>query len=36
MPLDEGMFYMTRPPLRAIYSIDAEAQFDVGHIRRIS
>ena len=37
MPLNEGMFYIDRPPLRAIYSIDAEAKrVDVGRIRRIS
>ena len=36
MPLNEGMFYIDRPPLRAIYSIDAEAKrVDVGRIRRI-
>lgn len=35
-PLDEGMFYIDRPPLRAIYSINAEAKrVDVGRIRRI-
>jgi hypothetical protein len=39
MPLNEGMFYIDRPPLRviySIYSIDAEAnRVDVGRIRRI-
>lgn len=35
-PLNEGMFYIDRPLLRAIYSIDAEAnRVDVGRIRRI-
>lgn len=35
-PLDEGMFYIDRPPLRAIYSINADAKrVDVGRIRRI-
>lgn len=36
MPLSEGMFYIDRPPLRAIYSVNAEAsRVDVGRIRRI-
>jgi hypothetical protein len=35
-PLNEGMFYIDRPPLRAIYWIEAEAQrVEVGRIRRI-
>ena len=36
MPLNEGMFYIDRPPLRAIYCIKAELnRVDVGRIRRI-
>ena len=36
LPLSEGMFYIDRSPLRAIYSIDAEfKRVDVGRIRRI-
>jgi hypothetical protein len=35
-PLSEGMFYIDRSPLRAIYSINDEFQrVDVGRIRRI-
>ena len=35
-PLGEGMFYIDRPPLRAICSINDEYQrVDVGRIRRI-
>jgi hypothetical protein len=35
-PLSEGMFYIDRSPLRAIYSIDAEFKFvNVVRIRRI-
>jgi len=35
-PLSEGIYYIDRPPLRAIYSIDSESkQVDVGRIRRI-
>ena len=35
-PLNEGLHYIDRPPLRAIYSIDADARrVDVGRIRRI-
>ena len=34
--LSEGLFYIDRPPLRAIYSIDAETKrVEVGRIRRI-
>ena len=36
VPLNDGMFYIDRPPLRAIYSIDAEfKRVDIGRIRRI-
>lgn len=36
-PLSEGMFYMDRSPLRAIYSIDSETKsVCVGRIRRIT
>ena len=36
IPLSEGMFYIDRPPLRAVYSINAEFErVDVGRIRRI-
>ncbi len=35
-PLSEGLFYIDRPPLRAIYSIDANTKrVDIGRIRRI-
>ena len=35
-PLSEGMFFIDRSPLRAIYSINAEFnRVDVGRIRRI-
>lgn len=35
-PLSEGMYYIDRSPLRAIYSINDECQrVDVGRIRRI-
>tara|TARA_R110002049_G_scaffold149469_1_gene312448 strand:- start:333 stop:587 length:255 start_codon:yes stop_codon:yes gene_type:complete len=37
VPLNEGMFYIDRPPLRAIYSINTQARrVDVGRIRRIT
>lgn len=37
VPLREGMFYIDRAPLRAIYSIDTEfMKVDVGRVRRIS
>lgn len=33
-PLSEGLFYIDRPPIRAIYSIDANARrVDVGRFR---
>ena len=36
-PLSEGLFYIDRPPLRAIYTIDANAQrVEIGRIRRIT
>ena len=35
-PLSEGLFYIDRPPLRAIYSVNANAKrADIGRIRRI-
>lgn len=35
-PLSEGLFYIDRPPLRAIYSINKNTgRVDVGRIRRI-
>jgi len=35
-PLSEALFYIDRPPLRAIYSINANAKrVDIGRIRRI-
>ena len=36
VPLNEGLFYIDRLPLRAIYSLDADAaRVDIGRIRRI-
>ena len=36
-PLSEGLFYIDCPPLRAIYSIDADAKrVEIARIRRIS
>ena len=35
-PLSEGLYCIDRPPLRAIYSIDAAAnRVQIGRIRRI-
>lgn len=36
-PLSDGMFYIDRPPLRAVYSLNVELKrVDVGRIRRIA